>query len=144
MGSETERVEFPAKVDERGLIHPEMDESRRERLRRWKGQRVLVTVERYRKPKTNPELALYFGVLLPAFADHCGYDEKDMHRELKLAWMPLHKTVSRLTGEERLEIPSLADASSDEMGAFIDRLYREGDSMGLRFPPRPQRQAVSA
>jgi hypothetical protein len=136
VGSETDRIQFTARIDEHGRVHPEDAAVFRDRLHPWRGQRVFGTLERYRKPKTNPQLALYFDVLLPAFAEHCGYDEKDMHQELKLAWMPLHATVSRLTGEERMEIPSLADASVDEMSQFIERLYREGDSMGLRFPAR--------
>ncbi len=131
-GSET--VTFAATVDERGMLHPEGGKILRGRLSLWRGRKVTVSVRRYVKSKTNEQLAFFHGPVLEAWSDHCGYDVDEMKRELKLAFLAPKLAVSRLTGEEVKELPSLADLSSEEMSVFLERVLREGRTMGIEFP----------
>lgn len=133
-----ERVTFSATVDERGKIRFDNRNETLGRLARFVpkvDRRVTVTVSRYVKPKSNPQLGLYFASegILECWAAFCGYDRDEMHRELKLAYLKPQLVISRLTGEEVNEIPSLADLNAEEMSAFLDRVIREGQQLGIRF-----------
>lgn len=138
MNEATERYVFTGTVDEKGHVKPDAVNQTRGRLARWKGKRVTVTVARYVKPKTNPQLGLYFreGGILDAWADFTGYDRDEMHRELKRAFLKPQLVVSKLTGEEVSEFPSLADLNVEEMSAYIDRVLREGRQTGIEFDLR--------
>jgi hypothetical protein len=41
--------------------------------------------------------------------------------------------VSRLTGEELKELPSLRDLNVEEMTAYLERCLREGRQLGITF-----------
>lgn len=129
----SERIVYSATVTPQGLLHPDAVNATAGRLARWKGKHVTVTVSRYVKSKTNPQLALYFGPVLDAWCDYTGYDRDEMHRELKRAYLVPQLVVSRLTGEEMKEMPSLRDLNTEEMTTYLDRVLREGRQMGIEF-----------
>jgi len=129
----SDRIIFSGTVDERGHVKPDSVNQTRGRLSKWRGRRVTVTVSRYVKSKSNQQLALYFSLIVPAWSDYCGYDPDEMHRELKRAYLAPKLAVSRLTGEERTELPSLADLDVEEMSAYLDRVLREGRQLGIEF-----------
>jgi hypothetical protein len=133
--SDQARIAFEAEVDDKGRIHPQGAQVIRARLAKWKGRKVLVTVARFVKNKTLPQLGYYFDVIVPIWADHAGYDEDEMHTELKRAYFPKRREVSKLTGEECDELPSLADATASEMSTFLDRVLREAAHQSLYIPP---------
>lgn len=136
-----ERIVFSATIDDHGRIHPDEVNATAGRLGRWKKRHVTVTVSRYVKPKTNPQLAVYFmeaptnppGVL-ECWSEFTGYDRDEMHRELKRAFLAPVLAVSKLTGEESEERPSLADLNAEQMSAFLERCMREGRQLGITFP----------
>jgi len=132
--SDQARIAFEAELDDKGHMHPHGAQVIRARLAKWKGRRVLVTVAKFVKPKTLPQLGYYFDVVLPVWADHCGYDEDEMHVELKRAYFPRRHEVSRLTGEEMDETPSLADATSSEMSTYLERVLREAAHQSVYIP----------
>jgi hypothetical protein len=126
-------VVFSAIIDDHGGFHPDRVNETRGRLSKWKGRHVTVTVRRYVKSKTNPQLALYFSQVVPAWSEYTGYDPDEMHKELKRAYLAPQLAISRLTGEERMELPSLADLSAEEMTAYLERVIREGRQQGIVF-----------
>jgi hypothetical protein len=135
------RITFEATVDEAGHCKPAQVGATRDRLRKWKGRKVLVTVLRWVKPKTLPQLAFFHGPILEHWSDYTGYAPDEMKRELKLAWLPKKRRVSALTGEEDWYVPSLAELNAEEMSAFIDRCIKEGNLLGITFPD-PKRWAA--
>lgn len=140
MSDGMERVTFTAYVDESGEIRPEKVNETKGRLQRFvpkKDRRVTVTVGRYVKPKSNPQLALFHGPILSAWSEFCGYDLYEMKRELKRAFLKPQLAVSRLTGEETSELPSLADLNVEEMTKFLDVCIREGHQRGIEFAIDP-------
>lgn len=131
-----ERVTFSAVVDEQGEIKAERVNEARGRLSRFvpkKDRRVLVTVSRYVKPKTNPQLALFFGAIVPAWCEFTGYEPDEMDTELRRAYLAPQLAVSRLTGEEITERPRIRDLNAEEMATFIDRVLKEGRLLGIEF-----------
>lgn len=141
MSEGAERIVYAATIDDRGRLRPDAVNQTAGRLVRWKGRHVTVTVSRYVKPKTNPQLAVYFmesptnppGVL-ECWSEFTGYDRDEMHRELKMAFLAPVLAVSKLTGEEVEERPSLADLNAEQMSAYLERCMREGRQMGIVFP----------
>jgi len=133
MSEGSERIVYSGTVTATGLIEPDAVNATAGRLAKWKGRHVTVTVSRYVKSKTNPQLALYFGEVVPPWAEYCGYDPDEMHKELKKAWLIPQLTVAKLTGEEKMELPSLADLDVEQMSAFLERCLREGRQVGIRF-----------
>lgn len=138
MSEVADAIVFPGQVDEKGHVRPDEVNATRGRLARWKGRRVTVTVRRYVKSKTNPQLGLYFRKegILDCWADYCGYDRDEMHMELKIAYLAPVLAVSKLTGEEARVLPSLADLNAEEMSAFLERILREGRQRGIEFDTR--------
>ena len=130
---------FAARIDTVGNVTPDEANKTRGRLARWKNRRVLITVVKWSQPKTQPQLGYYFGPVLDAWSDYTGYDEDEMHRELKRAYLAPRLAISRLTGEERQELPSLADLTQEEMSAYLDRCLREGRQLGIVFPDPSER-----
>lgn len=131
---EQARLVFHGTVDEQGHVVPEQRNVVKGRLvRNWKGQRVTVVVSRWRKTKTDKQLAYYFAEIVPAWAEWTGYDEDEMHVELKRAWLAPRLAISRLTGEEGTERPTLSDLSCVEMSEYIDRCIREGNHNQITF-----------
>jgi hypothetical protein len=129
----TEKIVFGATIDAQGRIHPDAANATAGRLAKWRGRHVTVSVARYVKSKTNPQLALFHGPILEAWAEWCGYDPADMKRELKLAYLAPQLAVARLTGEEKEILPSLADLNVEEMSTFLERVLREGRMLGITF-----------
>jgi hypothetical protein len=131
-------------VDQYGVIHPDEVNVIRGRLQRFMpktNRHVTVTVERYVKSKTAEQLGYYFveGGVLDCWAELCGYTRAEMHKELKLAYLMPILAVSKLTGEERMILPSLADLNVEQMSAFLDQVIRVGQvEHGIRFPPTSQ------
>lgn len=129
----SEKIVFSATVTPQGTLKPDQVNATAGRLARWKGRHVTVTVSRYVKSKTNPQLALYFSQVVPTWAEFAGYDPDEMHKELKRAYLVPQLVVSRLTGEEIKEMPSLADLNVEEMSAYLERVLREGRQQGIQF-----------
>lgn len=130
-GSET--FTFTGVVDEKGHVKPDTVNSVRGRLAKWSGRKVTVVVRRYVKNKSNEQLALFHGPILDAWTDYTGYTHDEMKKELKRAYLVPALVISRLTGEEFRELPSLTDLTHEEMSTFLDRCIREGAHMGIEF-----------
>jgi len=132
--NEAHRIVFEATIDKAGHCVPAKKRETQERLARWRDRKVMVIVQRWRKPKTMPQLSYYFGPVIQAWAEHTGYELDEIHIELKRAYFPQRPVISKITGEERDELPSLADASSQEMSEYLDRVLREAAKLGLHIP----------
>lgn len=128
-----ERLVYAATVSPLGVLTPDAPNATAGKLARWKGRHVTVSVARYVKPKSLPQLGKYFADVVPAWAEYCGYDEDEMHRELKRAYLVPQLVVSRLTGEEMKEMPSLRSLDVEEMSAYLERCIREGRQLGITF-----------
>ena len=124
---------FGATITDAGLIHPDAVNQTAGRLIRWKRRHVNVVVSRYVKPKSNPQLALYFGPVIEAWCDFTGYDPAEMDTELRRAYLAPQLAIARLTGEETKERPRLRDLDVEEMTVFLERVLREGRQLGITF-----------
>lgn len=138
------KIVYDAVIEHGGTVRPAHYAQTMARLEKWHGRHVTVTVERYVKSKSNPQLAYYFGLVVPAWSDYTGYEEDEMHAELKKAYLPRRRDFAKLTGEIVDDIPSLAELTVEEMSRFLDRVVREAALQGIKIPgPEERREAKS-
>ncbi len=129
-----DRISFEAIPDEKGGLRPVNSPTVRARLAKWQGDRVLVTVSRGTIPKSLPQLGYYYGTVVPAVSEYTGFTEEEAHDELKRAWFPKRLATSLFTGEVVPEVPSLADATKEEMSEFLDTILMEMAKLGYHVP----------
>ena len=133
------RIVFDAVIESGGTIRPAHWQATHERLEKWHGKHVTVTVEKFIKSKSNPQLRYFFGVVVPLWAASAGYEIDEMDIELRKAYFPIRREFSKLTGQLVEYIPRLSQATLDEMSAFLDRVIREAALAGIRLPAPEER-----
>lgn len=105
----------------------------RDKLKSWCGVQKDGEYEMYitkkKELRTLNQLHLWWGVILNQFMLHIGYREdeltnviyrKECHDSLKALFEPPQMVVSKLTGEEKPVLWSMADASKQKIQEFID------------------------
>ena len=133
------KVVFDAVIEHGGTIRPAHFQATHERLEKWHGKHVTVTVERFVKSKSNPQLRFYFGVVVPLWAESAGYEEDEMDIELRKAYLPARREFAALTGELVEYIPGLSKLTVEEMSRYLDRVIREAALAGIRLPTPEER-----
>lgn len=83
-------------------------------------QLVTLTISKARKDRTDKQNAYYWGVVVKILADHFGYEQEEMHTELKRMFNP---QASRLTVGETYG-GSTRKLSTTEFNDYIDRIVR--------------------
>lgn len=106
-----------------------------------KGSAVEIVIRKKRKDRTPPQVAYYFGVVIPAFAHHEGYrtDEHYMlHDGLMFKFWPVAPDPltkaprrRRLTLKEQGAEPPLSD---EEMGVHIEQVVMFAAERGCVIP----------
>jgi hypothetical protein len=102
-------------------------------MRRFPDGHVLVTVKVSRPTRSSAQNRFWHGVVIPLFAEHCGYDFDDMKDVLALDLIP--KTiVDMTTGEERIVPGHTSELTTREFNDLIERAQRRGAEMGIDIP----------
>lgn len=109
-------------------------------MRRFPDGHVIVTVRVSRPKRSHAQNRFWHGVVIPLFAEHCGYDFDDMKDVLALDLIP--KTiVDMATGEEHIVPGHTADLNTREFNDLIERAQRRGAEMGIDIPSPNERAA---
>ncbi|MAF42610.1 MAG: hypothetical protein CMI54_00385 [Parcubacteria group bacterium] len=61
-----------------------------EEIQGLEGKRITVTIEKYKKPRSNEENRYYRGVIVKILADELGYSHEEMHEILKEKFLKVH------------------------------------------------------
>lgn len=114
----------------------------REAIRRWcmtfkTGTKVDITIRKHRSKRTNDQNAYYWGIVIPILADHFGYDQEEMHEELKILFNPIKSKIdpSRTIGGSTTKM-STVEFYSDDESSYVERICRwAATEYGLYVPP---------
>lgn len=99
----------------------------------FKRGKVLATFKAYRPKRSDAQNRFWHGVVIPAFAEHCGYEFAEMKDALALQLIP--REVSDLTTAEVRTIPGhTSDLNTKEFNDLIERAQRLGAEMGIVIP----------
>lgn len=104
-----------------------------EALRRFPDGAVSVRIAKVRPRRSDGQNRFWHGVVIPLFAEKCGYEFDDMKDTLALELIP--KTIVDIkTGEERVVPGHTSDLNTKEFNDLIERAQRLGASMDLYIP----------
>src|SRR5262245_32771753 len=94
-----------------------------EQMRRFPEGPVVVTVKVAHPRRSNAANRYWHGVVIPLFAEHCGYDFDEMKDALALQLIP-HEVVDLKTGEVRIVPGHTSALTSKEFTDLIERAQR--------------------
>ena len=100
------------------------------------GTHVDITIRKHKTKRSNKQNAYYWGVVVPILANHFGYDQEEMHEELKLLFNPVQSKIDpgRKIGGSTTKL-STVEFFSDE-DSYIERICRWAASeYGVYIPP---------
>lgn len=104
-----------------------------EAMRRFPNGEVTVRVFTARPKRSDAQNRYWHGVVVPIFAEHCGYEFDDMKDELALKLIPKELT-DMLTGEVRIVPGHTSDLNTKQFNELIERAQKLGASMDLYIP----------
>jgi len=128
-----EKFETSGEVTDAGFKFDDTEFVRR-MMRGFKRGKVRALFEFYRDSFSSRQRRFWRGVVVPAFAEHCGYDDmQEMHDVLMLRLLPVEIT-DMVTGEVRTVPGHTSDLNTKEGADLIDRAQRLGAEMGIVIP----------
>ena len=102
-------------------------------MSRFPDGHVVVSVKVVRSSRSSRQNRYWHGVVIPLFAEHCGYEFAEMKDVLSLKLIP--KEITDMdTGEVRTIPGHTSDLNTKEFNDLIERAQRLGAEMGIDIP----------
>ena len=101
-------------------------------LASWKDGDILCRIERPTRHRTGPQNRFWHGVVIPLFAEHCGYRESEMKDVLALKLIPVQ--VLAMDGTERTVPGHTSTLSVAEFNDLISQAQQLGAEMDILIP----------
>ena len=101
------------------------------------GQEVTVKIEPAEKVRSIRQNNFWWGVVVPYFAEHCGYTHEEMHEALKTELLPVRHLLHDRNGEILREVVtpgSTAQLTTQQFNDPIERAQQLGAEMGIVIP----------
>jgi hypothetical protein len=93
---------------------------------------VSVRVERVQRHRTSRQNRFWHGVIIPLFAEHCGYHVDEMKRTLAVELLPVETT--RLDGSVVITGGRTSELTVKQFNDLIERAQQLGAEMGIVIP----------
>jgi hypothetical protein len=117
-----------------GALQPESPISFRQAIRLFpEGAHVRIRVDVERAQRTSGQNRYWHGVVIPLFAEHCGYDVHEMKDALALELLPV-EIPDLKTGEVRIVPGHTAKLNTKQFADLIDRAQRLAAYLGIVLP----------
>ena len=81
---------------------------------------VTVTIRPFEYPRSQQSNKYYWAVVVPILADHCGYEDPELHAELAMLFLRIEDDPA--TGEPRRR--STRDLTESEFREYVDSVIR--------------------
>ncbi len=99
----------------------------------WDGKPYTVTIEPFKRPRTNPQNAKLHA-MIRELAQHTGYTEKEMKDVAKAAYYPSKHLKRPGHQPTKYVVPkSTAELNVEEASEVVERLYQLGAEIGCVF-----------
>jgi len=132
--SHQEYYEAGGVIDEKGQLLPIALTAFRQAMKRFPaGAKVTIRVEIERQKRSNSQNRYWHGVVIPLFAEHCGYDFEDMKDTLALKLIP-REITDVTTGEVHVVPGHTSKLTTKEFNDLIERAQRLGAEMDIYIP----------
>jgi hypothetical protein len=104
-----------------------------EAMRRFPNGPVIVEVKTTKPQRSHAQNRYWHGVVIPLFAEHCGYELAEMKDALALKLIP--KEIANMDTGEVMTVPGhTADLNVQEFNDLIERAQRLGAEMDIYIP----------
>lgn len=108
-------------------------------IARLEGNEIDLILRKHRNVRSLSQNAYYWAVVIPVLAEHCGYEDEEMHKALQ--WRFLQKHADQ-TGEFETQgtwvklptVRSTADLDTAEFTDYIERVRTLAAQMGCVVP----------
>lgn len=127
-----EQFETIGEVTDSGFRFIDAEHVRR-MMRGFKRGTVLATFKAYRETRSSAQNRYYHGVVIPAFAEHCGYEFAEAKDALALELLP-SEVADVKTGEIKTVPGHTSSLNVKEFNDLIERAQRLGAEMGIVIP----------
>lgn len=102
-------------------------------MRRFPDGVVGVRFEVLREKRSNAQNRYWHGIVIPLFAEHCGYEFDEMKDQLALKLIP--KEITNMETGEVYRVPGhTSDLNTKQFNDLIERAQRLGAEMGIYIP----------
>lgn len=102
-------------------------------MRRFADGAVIVEVKTIKPQRSSAQNRYWHGVVIPLFAEHCGYELTEMKDALALKLIP-KEVVDMDTGEVHVVPGHTSDLNVKEFNDLIERAQRLGAEMDIYIP----------
>ena len=127
-----QEYEALGEITDDGLTLHDREHFRRA-LQRFPRGPVVVNVQVYREKRSSAQNRYWHGVVVPVFAEHCGYSVPEMKDVLALKLIPKDVTDPK-TGEVHTVPGHTSDLTPKEFADLIDRAMQLAAEWGLYLP----------
>lgn len=127
-----EEIEVLGEVTDKGFSFVDR-ESVRSLMRGFKRGTVLCRFKAYRESRSSAQNRYWHGVVVRAFAEHCGYEFHEAKDALALKLLPVEVTDIQ-TGEICTVPGHTSELNTKEFNELIERAQRLGAELGLYIP----------
>lgn len=125
-------MRFNATIEDRTFKITNL-EAFKDHLRKFKeGEKLIFTLEKNKKSRTNKQNSYYWGVVLKLISEHTGHSDEELHELFK---MFLPRKFITYKGKEIEITVSTKRLNTLEMVTYIDKIIVEAGSMGISIPP---------
>lgn len=105
----------------------------RQAMKRFCDGHVSIRVEIAKPKRSSSQNRYWHGVVVPLFAEHCGYEFNEMKDALALKLLP-KEVLDMDTGEVRIVPGHTSDLSTKDFKELIERAQRLGAEMDIYIP----------
>jgi hypothetical protein len=113
---------------EQGRIGLERREDFAALIARLEGTEIDLRLSKHRNARSISQNAYYWAVVIPLLAEHCGYEDEEMHAALKWRFLQKHD------GGPLPTVKSTASLSTAEFTDYIERVRMLAAEMGCSIP----------
>jgi hypothetical protein len=109
------------------------NEAIRRELLSLSGKRITISIEKYKKKRSNEQNAYYFGVIVKIISDHIGYTTDEVHELLKESFLG---TKEIKIGDKTSKVPnSTTKLTTSDFMAYIEDIQRfAAEKLDLYIP----------
>jgi hypothetical protein len=107
------------------------DKTLKDLIAMQKNGRYMMTIDAVKERRTIKQLRFWWGVVLVAFMEHCGYDRHEIpqyrkvcHDSLKALYESPATLKNLITGKDEPKLWSMSDCSREKLTNFIEWFTR--------------------
>lgn len=120
-------------VIEHGVFRLQERELFNRAMKRFADGPVVVSLKTTKPQRSSAQNRYWHGVVIPLFAEHCGYEVDEMKDALALRLIP-KEIADMQTGEVRTVPGHTSDLNVKEFNDLIERAQRLGAEMDIYIP----------